>query len=176
MIRWRFHPRTRNPLVRLLALVIGAAALVVVIAFGLFAAAALVVGGAIVLLVKALTRPSPNVATPRARPQRAEEDAAEEAPAPAEAAAPQPAADAPLAVADVDNELRTTTPEQQRLVHGAPLYNPNVSVHIVQKKRFADEGNTLELRALTIGQHYWFAIESFDERGVSKLGEPVRIE
>jgi outer membrane beta-barrel protein len=61
----------------------------------------------------------------------------EPAPAPAEAAAPQPAADAPLAVADVDNELRTTTPEQQRLVHGAPLYNPNVSVHIVQKHEFA---------------------------------------
>ncbi|KFE69935.1 outer membrane beta-barrel domain-containing protein [Hyalangium minutum] len=89
------------------------------------------------------------VATPRARPQRVGEDAAEEtpaseeAPAPAEAAAPAanpPAADAPLAVADVDTELRTTTPEQQRLVHGAPLYNPNVSVHIVQKKRFADEG------------------------------------
>jgi outer membrane beta-barrel protein len=86
------------------------------------------------------------VATPRARPQRVEEDAAgeapatEQAPAPAEATAPQPAADAPLAAADVDNELRTTTPEQQRLVHGAPLYNPNVSVHIVQKKRFADEG------------------------------------
>jgi len=68
MIRWRFHPRTRNPLVRLLAFVIGAAALVVVVAFGLFAAAALVVGGAIVLLVKALTRPSPNAAAPSARP------------------------------------------------------------------------------------------------------------
>jgi len=88
-------------------------------------------------------------ATPRARSQRREEAPAEEtpgteeAPAPAEAAAPTappPAADAPLAVADVDNELRTTTAEQQRLVHGAPLYNPNVSVHIVQKKRFADEG------------------------------------
>ncbi len=68
MIRWRFHPRTRNPLVRLLALVIGAAALVVVIAFGLFAAAALVVGGAIVLLVRALTRPSPTAASPSPRP------------------------------------------------------------------------------------------------------------
>lgn len=69
MIRWRFHPRTRNPLVRLLAIVIGAAALVVVVAFGLFAAAALVVGGAIVLLVKALTRPTTNAAPrPTARP------------------------------------------------------------------------------------------------------------
>ena len=67
MIRWRFHPRTRNPLVRAIALVVGAAALVVVVAFGLFAAGALVVGGAIVLLVKALTRPSPTVAAPSAR-------------------------------------------------------------------------------------------------------------
>jgi xylan 1,4-beta-xylosidase len=43
-------------------------------------------------------------------------------------------------------------------------------------QRFADEGSTLELRALTIGQHYYFAIESFDENGVSKLSEAVRIE
>ncbi len=92
--------------------------------------------------------PSEPSAPVRRAPARDEEEetpteeapASDEAPAPAEAAAPQPAADAPLAVADVDNELRTTTPEQQRLVHGAPLYNPNVSVHIVQKKRFADEG------------------------------------
>ncbi len=70
----------------------------------------------------------------------AEAPAAEEPPAQAEPATPKPAADAPTAVADVDTELRTTTPEQQRLVNGAPLYNPNVAVHIVQKKRFADEG------------------------------------
>jgi len=43
-------------------------------------------------------------------------------------------------------------------------------------QRFADEGSTLELRALTIGQHYYFAIESFSENGVSKLGKVVRIE
>lgn len=87
---------------------------------------------------------------PRKRAPAEDEDETEaqaptaEPPAPpAEAAAPapeKPAADAPIAAADVDNELRTTTPEQQRLVSGAPLYNPNVSVHIVQKKRFADEG------------------------------------
>ena len=71
MIRWRFHPRTRNPLIRLLALVIGAAALVVVVAFGLFAAAALVVGGAIVLLVKSLMRPAPAVVRPHTRPATA---------------------------------------------------------------------------------------------------------
>ncbi|WP_224366650.1 outer membrane beta-barrel domain-containing protein [Hyalangium versicolor] len=87
--------------------------------------------------------------TPAARkPVQEEEEESEnqapssnEAPPPAEASAPQqPASDAPVAMGDVDNELSTTTPEQQRLVNGAPLYNPNVSVHIVQKKRFADEG------------------------------------
>ena len=36
-------------------------------------------------------------------------------------------------------------------------------------QRFADQGTTLELRALTVGQAYWVAIESFDENGVSTL-------
>ena len=40
-------------------------------------------------------------------------------------------------------------------------------------QRFADEGTTLELRALTIGQPYWVAIESFDANGVSTLSAPV---
>ncbi len=64
MIRWSFRPRARHPLARLIAGVLGAAALLVLIAFGLFAAAALVVGGAVVLLVKALMRPSPAVVSP----------------------------------------------------------------------------------------------------------------
>jgi hypothetical protein len=42
-------------------------------------------------------------------------------------------------------------------------------------QRFADEGTTLELRALTVGQPYWVAIESFDENGVSTLSAPVPI-
>ncbi len=41
---------------------------------------------------------------------------------------------------------------------------------------FADQGNTLELRALTIGQDYYFAIESFDENGVSKVSDTVYIK
>jgi len=40
---------------------------------------------------------------------------------------------------------------------------------------FADQGTTLELRALTVGQAYWAAIESFDENGVSTLSAPVPI-
>jgi hypothetical protein len=43
-------------------------------------------------------------------------------------------------------------------------------------QRFADEGTTLELRALTVGQSYWAAIESFDENGVSRLSETVPLQ
>jgi hypothetical protein len=42
-------------------------------------------------------------------------------------------------------------------------------------QRFADQGTTLELRALTVGQAYWVAIESFDENGVSTLTPPVSL-
>ena len=42
-------------------------------------------------------------------------------------------------------------------------------------QRFADQGTTLELRALTAGQAYWVAIESFDENGVSGLSAPVAL-
>ena len=42
-------------------------------------------------------------------------------------------------------------------------------------QRFADQGTTLELRALTVGQAYWVAIESFDENGVSALSPTVPI-
>ena len=65
-------------------------------------------------------------------------------------------------------------------VPGAVGYNvrwgiaPNKLYQTYQ--RFADDGTTLELRALTIGQSYWAAIESFDENGVSELSEVVRIE
>ena len=40
---------------------------------------------------------------------------------------------------------------------------------------FADQGSTLELRALTVGQADWAAIECFDEHGVSALGAPVPV-
>jgi hypothetical protein len=36
---------------------------------------------------------------------------------------------------------------------------------------FADEKSSLELRALNVGQDYYFAIESFDEVGVSPLSD-----
>ena len=41
---------------------------------------------------------------------------------------------------------------------------------------WADRGSTLELRALTVGQPYWLAVEAFDERGVSQPSAPVKIE
>jgi xylan 1,4-beta-xylosidase len=41
---------------------------------------------------------------------------------------------------------------------------------------FADRGATLELRALTVGQQYYVAIEAFDENGVSRVSAPVRVQ
>ena len=40
---------------------------------------------------------------------------------------------------------------------------------------WADAGTTLEVRALTAGQSYYFAVESFDENGVSRLSRVVRV-
>jgi hypothetical protein len=41
---------------------------------------------------------------------------------------------------------------------------------------WANEGNQLELRALTAGQDYYFAIEAFNENGVSLMGEVVYVK
>ena len=40
---------------------------------------------------------------------------------------------------------------------------------------FADQRTALELRALTVGQDYSFAIEAFNENGVSKPSKPVNL-
>jgi hypothetical protein len=40
---------------------------------------------------------------------------------------------------------------------------------------FADQGEDLEIRALTVGQDYYFAIEAFDENGVSNVSPPVHL-
>lgn len=42
-------------------------------------------------------------------------------------------------------------------------------------QRFSDERTTLELRALTVGQQYWAAVESFDENGVSRMSAAIQI-
>ena len=41
---------------------------------------------------------------------------------------------------------------------------------------FGDQPTKLEVRALTVGQKYSFAIEAFNERGVSKPSDVVQIE
>jgi xylan 1,4-beta-xylosidase len=38
---------------------------------------------------------------------------------------------------------------------------------------WADRGEELEIRALNVGQEYWFAIEAFDENGVSKPSRAI---
>ncbi|MGA9420864.1 MAG: hypothetical protein WBW61_00770 [Rhodanobacteraceae bacterium] len=57
MLHWTHRPRPLHPLARLLVGVLGAIVLVVVIAFGMFAAVAFLVGGAVLLLVNALRAP-----------------------------------------------------------------------------------------------------------------------
>jgi len=67
-----------------------------------------------------------------------------------------------------------------RPVAGAVGYNVRWGVApnklYLTYQRWADEGTELELRALTVGQQYWVAVESFDESGVSALSAPVRIQ
>jgi xylan 1,4-beta-xylosidase len=41
---------------------------------------------------------------------------------------------------------------------------------------FADQRTQLEIRALTVGQSYFAAVEAFDENGVSPLSKVLRIE
>ncbi len=40
---------------------------------------------------------------------------------------------------------------------------------------FADGPNPLEIRALTVGQEYFFVIEAFNENGVSRVSRVVHI-
>lgn len=40
---------------------------------------------------------------------------------------------------------------------------------------FADQGTTLEVRALTLGQAYSFAVEAFNETGLSPVSAPVAV-
>ncbi|HET8655463.1 MAG TPA: family 43 glycosylhydrolase, partial [Longimicrobiaceae bacterium] len=42
-------------------------------------------------------------------------------------------------------------------------------------QRWADQGDELELRALNVGQDYYFAVEAFDENGVSRLSPVVHV-
>jgi len=90
---------------------------------------------------------------------------------------PRPATPAALtARRDTDERNAVITWEA---VSGAVGYNVRWGISPVKLyltyQRFADQGTTLELRALTVGQAYWVAIESFDEHGVSALSAAVPI-
>jgi xylan 1,4-beta-xylosidase len=77
--------------------------------------------------------------------------------------------------ADARNAFVTWEP-----VRGAVGYNvlwginPNKLYQTYQV--FADRPLPLEIRALTVGQDYWFAIEAFDENGVSRPSRPVLLK
>src|SRR5262245_12818522 len=71
--------------------------------------------------------PPPSPGTPTAP--------APSAPVKAEPAAPTEAAGRPSTTPEL-----TGVADQQQLVSGAPLFNPHVAVHIVEKKQFSDQG------------------------------------
>lgn len=76
-----------------------------------------------------------------------EDDPAPANPTPAPANTPAtgttaPKSDAPAAATPAAAEAPAANPEAQRLVSGAPLFNPNVAVHIVEKKEFSDSRKT----------------------------------
>jgi len=91
---------------------------------------------------------------------------------------PRPATPGDL-TASRDRDERNAT-FTWRPVPGAVGYNVRWGISPTKlyqtHQRFADDGTTLELRALTVGQAYWAAIESFDENGVSTLGPAVPIK
>ncbi|MFN8581426.1 MAG: family 43 glycosylhydrolase [Gemmatimonadaceae bacterium] len=64
-------------------------------------------------------------------------------------------------------------------VAGVVGYNVRWGIHpekLYQTyQRFADQGTSLEIRALTVGQDYWMAVESFNEAGVSALSQVIRV-
>ena len=77
-------------------------------------------------------------------------------------------------VADARNAFVTWQP-----VRGAVGYNVRWGIardKLYQTYQvFADGPPSLEVRALNVGQDYWFAIEAFDENGVSTLTTPVAV-
>ena len=90
---------------------------------------------------------------------------------------PKPATPAPLtATRDRDERNATIT---WAAIPGAVGYNVRwgtAPTKLYQTyQRFADQGTTLELRALNVGVAYWVAIESFDENGVSVVSAAIPI-
>lgn len=75
-----------------------------------------------------------------------EDDPAPAATTPATPAATTPATpektDAPAAAPAAAGEARQANPDAQKLVSGAPLFNPNVAVHIVEEKEYSDRRKT----------------------------------
>jgi outer membrane beta-barrel protein len=94
--------------------------------------------GRVLLAQPAPQSPPPSVSSP----SDDDEDEDEAGPSSAPGSSDAPAAAAPVPPSGIspaaDAPTQTTTAEQQRLISGAPLYNPNVAVHIVERKAFSD--------------------------------------
>jgi hypothetical protein len=75
--------------------------------------------------------------------------------------------------ADPRNAVVTWDP-----VAGAVGYNVRWGIAPTKLRQtyqlWADRGAEVEIRALTAGQDYWFAVEAFGESGVSPVSAPIR--
>jgi outer membrane beta-barrel protein len=79
---------------------------------------------------------APSAATKPAGSAASDDDDEEPVTKPAAKPAATPAA--PAQEGSVSSGAAPTVTDQQKLVSGAPLYNPNVAVHIVEQKPFSD--------------------------------------
>jgi outer membrane beta-barrel protein len=109
--------------------------------------AALLVGGKAAAAVSWLSTPTSLVLTQAGGGAAADDDDDEpvkppekkpDAPSATPTPTPTPPPDAPAAT--TTGATATASAEQMKLVNGAPLFNPNVGVHIVEQKRFSDSG------------------------------------
>jgi outer membrane beta-barrel protein len=107
--------------------------------------AALLVGGKAAAAVSWLSTPTSLVLTQAGGGAAADDDDDEPVKPPekkpdAPSATPTPTAPPDAPAATTTGATATASAEQMKLVNGAPLFNPNVGVHIVEQKRFSDSG------------------------------------
>ncbi len=79
-------------------------------------------------------------ATTTSKPAASDDDDDEDEAKPPTTSVPSPDSTVAPAPTGPAAAAPTADPKAQQLVSGAPLYNPNVAVHIVEKKQFADRG------------------------------------
>ncbi|RZA36983.1 MAG: coagulation factor 5/8 type domain protein [Lysobacteraceae bacterium] len=86
---------------------------------------------------------------------------------------------APTGVTVVRDQDRRNANVSWKAVPGAVGYNVRWGVRAdrlnLSYQVFADKGDSQDIRALNLDTAYWFAVEAFDENGVSALSEVIEV-